>query len=59
MNILKKISKTTLVLLVTHDLHIAEFYSDLIVKIKDGEIQSLSRLDDQKSLATNFQIMFI
>lgn len=54
MNILKKISKTTLVLLVTHDLHIAEFYSDLIVKLKDGEIQSLSRLDDQKSLATNF-----
>lgn len=38
MNILKKISKTTLILLVTHDKHIADFYSDHIYEIKDGEV---------------------
>lgn len=38
MNILKKISFSRLVLLVTHDVKIAEFYSDQIIKIKDGKI---------------------
>lgn len=38
MNILKKISKTTLVLLVTHDISIAKFYSDKIIEIKDGVV---------------------
>ena len=38
MNILKKISKTTLVLLVTHDINIANYYSDRIIELKDGVI---------------------
>ena len=38
MNILKKISKYSLVLLVTHDQQLAEFYSDRIIEIKDGQI---------------------
>ena len=38
MNILKKISKTTLVLLVTHDIGIAKFYSDKIIEVKDGVV---------------------
>ena len=38
MNILKKISKTSLVLLVTHDRNIANFYSDIIYELKDGSI---------------------
>ena len=38
MNILKKISKNTLVLMVTHNEEIAEFYSDRIFKIADGRI---------------------
>jgi len=38
MNILKKISKTTLVLLVTHDINVANFYSDKIIRIKDGSV---------------------
>lgn len=38
MNILKKISKTTLVLLVTHNEDIANAYADRIIKIKDGTI---------------------
>ncbi|MGM9970023.1 MAG: ATP-binding cassette domain-containing protein [Anaeroplasma sp.] len=41
MNILKKISKNTLVLLVTHSEEIANFYSDQIVRIKDGKIDSI------------------
>ena len=36
MNILKKISKNSLVLLVTHSNELANFYSDRIIEIKDG-----------------------
>lgn len=38
MNILKSISKKTLVLLVTHNEALANFYSDYIYKIEDGKI---------------------
>ena len=38
MNILKKISQNTLVLLVTHDKNLANFYSDCIYELKDGKI---------------------
>lgn len=38
MNILKKISKDTLVLMVTHETDIASFYSDYIFELKDGSI---------------------
>ena len=38
MNILKKISKTSLVLLVTHDKGLAEYFSDSIVEISDGKV---------------------
>ena len=38
MEILKKISKTSLVLLVTHNQSLAEFYSDEIIEIKDGSV---------------------
>ena len=40
MNILKKISETKLVILVTHELSIARYYSDRIIQIKDGQIIS-------------------
>lgn len=38
MNILKKLSKTALVLLVTHEENIANYYSDIIISLKDGKI---------------------
>lgn len=38
MNILKEISKSTLVLLVTHEVAIANYYSDRIIQIQDGSI---------------------
>ena len=38
MNILKSISKKTLVLLVTHNESLANFYSDYIYRIEDGKI---------------------
>ena len=38
MNILKSISKKTLVLLVTHNESLASFYSDFIYRIEDGKI---------------------
>lgn len=40
MNILKKISQTKLVILVTHEMNIARYYSDRIIQIKDGKIIS-------------------
>lgn len=36
LNILKKISETRLVLLVTHNAKLAEFYADRIIQLKDG-----------------------
>lgn len=45
MNIIKAISKERLVLLVTHEKKIAEFYSDRIIELKDGKIIS-DRLND-------------
>ncbi len=38
MNILKKISEKALVLLVTHEENLANFYSDTIFELKDGKI---------------------
>ncbi|MBQ6840675.1 MAG: ABC transporter ATP-binding protein/permease [Bacilli bacterium] len=40
MNIIKSISKTRLVLLVTHESDIAKFYSDRIIEIEDGTIKN-------------------
>lgn len=50
MNILKKISEKTLVLLVTHNKELAEFYSDKIVYIKDGQIISINDNINSESL---------
>ena len=36
MNIIKQISEQTLVVLVTHEQHIAKLYADRIIEIKDG-----------------------
>lgn len=41
MNILKKLSEKTLVLLVTHDKKLASFYSDIIYTIVDGKITNV------------------
>ncbi|MDY0210571.1 MAG: ABC transporter ATP-binding protein/permease [Acholeplasma sp.] len=38
MNIIKKISKTKLVLLVTHEKEIADFYADRVIELNDGKI---------------------
>lgn len=40
MNIIKSISKDKLVILVTHEEEIAEFYGDRIIRLHDGEIVS-------------------
>ncbi len=51
MNILKKISQKTLVLLITHELQIARFYSDRIIQIKDGQIISDGSIVDKGTLS--------
>ncbi len=40
MNIIKKISEKCLVILVTHEEKIADFYADRIIKIEDGKVLS-------------------
>lgn len=40
MNIIKKISKECLVILVTHERRLAEFYGDRIIEISDGKVVS-------------------
>ncbi|MCC8168142.1 MAG: ATP-binding cassette domain-containing protein [Clostridiales bacterium] len=49
MSILKSISKTCLVLLVTHERRIANFFADRIIEIKDGEI-----CRDEPNLAADY-----
>ena len=39
MELIKEISKTKLVIMVTHNPELAKEYSDRIVRVKDGEIQ--------------------
>lgn len=51
MNILKKISKNSLVLLVTHDKELAEFYSDKIIEISDGKVENIRDTSDSASLS--------
>ncbi|MCR5349547.1 MAG: ATP-binding cassette domain-containing protein [Acholeplasmatales bacterium] len=50
MNILKKISETTLVLLVTHDKQLAEFYSTKIIELTDGKITNIREANNNISL---------
>jgi len=38
MNIIKNIAKTKLVVLVTHEENLADFYADRVIKLRDGEI---------------------
>ncbi len=38
MNVIKKISKTTLVILVSHEQSIATSYSDYIIRVEDGKV---------------------
>lgn len=52
MNILKKISKTSLVLVVTHNEEVANFYSDEVIKIKDGAIESTYKNEGGQALNT-------
>lgn len=49
MNILKNISKIALVLLVTHDKTLAEYYSDTIVELKDGQIKNIRSITNASS----------
>ncbi|MDE7385136.1 MAG: ATP-binding cassette domain-containing protein, partial [Anaeroplasmataceae bacterium] len=52
MNILKKISKTSLVLVVTHNEEVANFYSDEVIRIRDGSIIDSYKNDGSQSLNT-------
>ena len=51
MNIIKSISKDKLVLLVTHERELAEFYADQIIEIRDGTVVSNQPNDQAQSLA--------
>lgn len=59
MNILKALSQKCLVLLVTHDENIASFYSDRIIKIKDGKVYSDEINNSSSSLEDNSQNIYL
>ena len=50
MNIIKTISKERLVILVTHERNIAEFYSDHVAEMKDGKIIKAYNNDSSRYL---------
>ena len=50
MNILKKISENTLVLVVTHNKEVASFYADRMIELKDGCILSDNSCDNKGEL---------
>ena len=50
MNIIKTISKDRLVILVTHERNIAEFYSDHVAEMKDGRIVKAYNNDSSRYL---------
>ena len=50
MNIIKTISKERLVILVTHEQDIAEFYSDFVAQISDGKVVNINYNDPARSL---------
>ncbi len=52
MNIIKKISQTKLVVLVTHEEELADFYADRVIKLKDGKIVE----DYQNSSSTDLDL---
>ena len=54
MNIIKTISKEKLVVLVTHERNIAEFYSDFIAEMKDGKIVSI--YDNSSAGSLDYQL---
>ena len=49
MNIIKKISEKTLVIMVSHERKIAYSYSDYIIEVSDGKITSSNKLDEKDS----------
>lgn len=50
MNIIKTISRERLVLLVTHERNIAEFYSDFVAEMKDGRVVKAYSNDSSRFL---------
>ncbi len=53
MNILKKISEKSLVILVTHNQNLASVYSDIILDIVDGKIVNVRKNTGESSLINN------
>jgi len=48
MEILKRLSKNKLVIVVSHDNNLANRYADRIIKIKDGKVDYIPQLDSEK-----------
>ena len=59
MNILKNISKKSLVLLVTHDKTLAEYFSDNIIEIVDGQITNERSTDKDARLSLGSNTIYL
>lgn len=55
MDLLKKIAKKKLVIMVTHNPELAEKYTNRVIKLKDGEIISDSNPFKDSNVATNYK----
>ncbi len=53
MNLLKKLSKEKLVIVVSHDLELANKFADRIIQMKDGKIESDTTITKDDSQKTN------
>lgn len=56
MNILKKISETKLVIVVSHDQELVNEYGDIIIELKDGQIRDISYKNKENS-TSNLQLI--
>ena len=54
MNIIKTISREKLVILVTHEQNLAEFYSDYVAELRDGKI--VNTYDNKSSGSLDYQL---
>lgn len=59
MDILKEISKSKLVILVTHEDNIVESYSDKIIKVEDGKVLSITDNYSTNGITSNKNVIYL
>ncbi len=50
MDLLKQIAKDHLVLLVTHEAHLVDYYCDTVIELKDGRVENIRQNEDARGM---------